>query len=185
MKSRRALIAGFGLGLGIWGFIIWRKLLSPPLRFDKTKFYFGILEWNKKAEHTFYFTNVSDRVVKIVNIRKSCRCIEVKVSSFLIKPKQKGFLTVKFSSYGLIGDVRHYVWLWLKGFKHPLTLCLRAKIMPPLVFVPSEVDFGQMKPSDISSKTVILKKQKQKSNKNHFYQNISELPQSYIAFKNS
>jgi len=150
------VVAGLFLTIGIV-VLIQKNLLSLPLKFDSIQVNFGNLGWDEEIKHVFRFTNVSRQPVKIVKVKKSCSCTEVKISSFYIRPREYAFLIVKFDPAGLVGKVTRYVWIWLEGYKRPITLRLEARVEPPLILIPPEVDFGRVKPGEFLSKTVLMR----------------------------
>lgn len=156
--------AGFLLMMFMYTNLLHSQTVSSAITFDERVHNFGtILEKNGKVSHAFVFYNRGQSPVVISQVYSDCGCVSKVVSKTLIKPGEKGVLTVTFDPAYKAGffskeiaiffdDNKNYNHVWVEGtvkpYEHPVWedypynfgggLHLRLKVMA----------FGYMKPGE-------------------------------------
>lgn len=128
-----------------------------PLRFDRTVHNFGKVAWGNPVEAKFRFLNASQQEVAIEHITTSCACAVAYLSSHRFRPGEQGILTVRFLPTGFVGQVTQTLQIYLKGFRNPVNLHLKADVNPLLMPSPSKIDFGLISPQRQVSTMLVIK----------------------------
>ena len=101
--------------------------------------------------------NVSEERLQIINVRKSCRCNHVKVSSKIVEPKESVFLEVEWDLRGQPHNARADLLINYKTVpSHDQTLStlltLKAEVDPDFFF-PREIGF---KPAELKKEITLV-----------------------------
>ncbi len=87
---------------------------GAKLKFEEDNHDFGKMADGDIAEHVFKFTNTGTDTVKIAEVKASCGCSAVLVSSFNIPPREGGEIKTTFNSRGKLGKIKKTIQIRLK-----------------------------------------------------------------------
>lgn len=76
---------------------------KPAITFEEDKHNFGIIKEGDFAEYSFKFNNTGNGDLLIANATASCGCTVPEYPKGIIKPREEGFIKVKFDSKGKVG----------------------------------------------------------------------------------
>lgn len=130
---------------------------NAPLRFNKTIHDFEEVKWGTSVDANFYFINATHRELTIEHITNSCGCTVVSLSASRFRPGEQGVLILRFLPTGFGGQVSQMVQVWIKGYKSPITLYLKANVNPLLQPIPEKINFGQIPSCQPVSTTLVLR----------------------------
>ena len=102
-----------------------------PILFEETKWNFGdVQESGGSVEHTFVFTNVSDRPVVIVDVSTGCGCTTPKYSRKPVLAGAKGEIVVAFDPINRPGHFSKGVSVMTSASKEPVLLQVEGNVVP-------------------------------------------------------
>ena len=85
-----------------------RKEDSPVISVDKLFFDYGDVLQYESAVATFEITNIGGADLKIDSIETACGCLDVSMSSDIVKPKRKTTMKVKYNT-NIVGEIKHSI----------------------------------------------------------------------------
>ena len=102
-----------------------------PILFEEPKWNFGdVQESGGSVEHTFVFTNVSDRPVVIVDVSTGCGCTTPKYSRKPVLAGAKGEIVVAFDPINRPGHFSKGVSVMTSASKEPVLLQVAGNVVP-------------------------------------------------------
>lgn len=102
-----------------------------PILFEEPKWNFGdVQESGGSVEHTFVFTNVSDRPVVIVDVSTGCGCTTPKYSRKPVLAGAKGEIVVAFDPINRPGHFSKGVSVMTSASKEPVLLQVEGNVVP-------------------------------------------------------
>ncbi len=103
---------------------------QSSIKFDSLVYDFGkIKEEDGPYEHTFHFTNVSSKPLKLTKVKAGCGCTVASWSTGLIPPKGKGFIKVVFDSNNHPGEFKKKVLVYYGEGQKPITLTVKGFVI--------------------------------------------------------
>lgn len=119
---------------------------APKLAIDAPIFDFGTITQGKKVEHVFTLKNTGDAPLRIKQVRPSCGCTAVNISSATIQPGGKGEIRSSFNSAKFSGKVKKEIAVETNDPATPsYNLTLSGIIQEEIEIIPKTLDFGRMK----------------------------------------
>ena len=104
---------------------------QAPILFEEPKWNFGdVQESGGSVEHTFVFTNVSDRPVVIVDVSTGCGCTTPKYSRKPVLAGAKGEIVVAFDPINRPGHFSKGVSVMTSASKEPVLLQVEGNVVP-------------------------------------------------------
>ncbi|PKQ68595.1 DUF1573 domain-containing protein [Raineya orbicola] len=70
---------------------------APRITFTSNTFHFGNLKMGNSVSHTFEFTNTGKKDLKILSVQTSCNCTTTLLEKKIIRPGEKGRITVIYT----------------------------------------------------------------------------------------
>lgn len=103
---------------------------SPEAVFLRKSYDFGEIVEGEKVSTIFLFKNKGDSDLIVKDIRVSCGCTAVLLSSKIIKPGKTSELKITFDSKGFKGDIKKSVYVHLNDPKRPIIqLIIKSKVI--------------------------------------------------------
>ena len=104
---------------------------QAPILFEEPTWNFGdVQESGGSVEHTFVFTNVSDRPVVIVDVSTGCGCTTPKYSRKPVLAGAKGEIVVAFDPINRPGHFSKGVSVMTSASKEPVLLQVEGNVVP-------------------------------------------------------
>ncbi len=104
--------------------------VAKPLQFKEETFDFGeVIEKKGSVTHQFEFTNLSNRPVKILNVKPSCGCTTPDWTKELVQPGKTGFIQVRFDPKGRPGYFTKSLTVTTDADSNPITLQIKGSVM--------------------------------------------------------
>ncbi len=112
-----------------------------------------------KAEYAFEFTNLYQEEVHVSAVRTSCGCTTPVLSADTLRTHEKAKVTAKFNTNSFIGQKGAVITVVFdKPYYAEVQLNVSGYIRTDVSFDPPEVDFGEMMPGEVKTKTVTITK---------------------------
>jgi hypothetical protein len=103
---------------------------NATLKFEKTLHDFGELSLKNEASVVFKFVNNSEELLQIQEVKTSCGCAAPTWSKEIIKPSNKGEITVTYDSK-YPGRFNKTITVFYNGKNSPLELKVKGKVRYP------------------------------------------------------
>ena len=95
--------------------------------FPKTEHDFGLIEFQKPVTYKFEFSNTGKTPLIINDVRPSCGCTAAEWTKTVIKPEEKGFISVEFDAASL-GVFIKQVTVYYNGIGSPVYLTIKGDV---------------------------------------------------------
>ncbi len=118
---------------------------------------FGTVARSAKTEHRFVITNVYQQPMHISSVRASCGCTTPIIEKQVINPGETGTILARFNTGTHTGQKQATLTVSItKPFFTELQLTVRGYIRSDIVFLPGEVNFGNLAEGESKSLDVEL-----------------------------
>lgn len=104
------------------------KKKRPKIKFDRTTYYFGLIEEGEAIATKFFFDNVGDAPLLIKNASATCGCTYPGYPFEPIKPGERSYISVRFNSKGKFGKQKPVVTLTTNASSKPIKLYLEGEV---------------------------------------------------------
>ncbi len=101
----------------------------PKIVFEEDYFDFGTIKQGEILSHTFFFKNVGDGDLMILDAIPSCGCTTPKYTKEPVLPGQRGQIELQFDSDGWLGLQMKDVTLKFNGGLTQRTLTLKGNVV--------------------------------------------------------
>ena len=101
---------------------------GPKISFSETVWDIGEIKLDEEATHTFKVMNIGSEELEITQIRSSCRCLKIELTSKKIQPNEYAEIKAKFKEDKRLGKVIKTVYIDSNDPSAPRSI-LRAKAM--------------------------------------------------------
>jgi uncharacterized protein DUF1573 len=121
-------------------------LAGPHLTVEERNYDFGIILQGERVEHVFSLKNSGDAPLKIKQVRPSCGCTAVNLSTQTIPPGGSGEIKTTFNSAGFQGKVRKEISVESNDAVAPVySLTLVGTIREEIEVSPKILEFGKVR----------------------------------------
>jgi cytoskeletal protein CcmA (bactofilin family) len=121
------------------------KAGNPKIVFEQTLYDFGTVDKGTKVEHHFLFRNAGDATLIVNNVRSSCGCTSVLLTSKEIPPGEAGSIKASFDSKGYQGNVEKTITVESNDPSSPsVRLSLRGTVVSDITVTPQAINFGSL-----------------------------------------
>ncbi len=104
--------------------------VAKPLQFKEETFDFGeVIEKAGPVTHQFQFTNLSDRPVKILNVKPSCGCTTPDWTKESVQPGKTGFIQARFDPKGRPGYFTKSLTVTTDADGNPIVLQIKGSVI--------------------------------------------------------
>jgi len=112
---------------------------SPKIQFQTPEFDFGQIIGGQVVSNTFVFTNVSERLIEIKDVRSSCGCLPAGKWTRQVEPGKTGIIPLELHTASVkTGPVVKDVKVTLNETNQPpVILKIKANIWRPIEVIPS------------------------------------------------
>lgn len=132
------------------------EALNVPVTIAPDVVQLGRIPQGSIVESHLLVRNTGGRPALLSDIITSCGCTTVS-NPRVVAPHSTATLTVRFDSYGMLGDQEKLVSLAVAGHEdRPLTVALRARVVQNVTASPASVDIGSLGPSGAGSASTVL-----------------------------
>jgi hypothetical protein len=116
---------------------------------------FGVVPKGAQLKHTFQMTNIYSVDLEITQIRVSCSCLTAKASTTLLKPNETATVEINMDGRQFSGPktIRIYISVGPK-YVSTAILTVTANSRQDVVFVPGELDFGNVARGQALTRTI-------------------------------
>lgn len=104
------------------------KKPAPSVAWNETTFNFGDIDQGVPVTHDFEFTNTTNEVIIITDVKPGCGCTATNYTKTPIKPGEKGFVTAKFNA-AAAGPFNKNIRVELGSDTLPVTLFIKGKVI--------------------------------------------------------
>jgi len=98
------------------------------ISFIETEYDFGTIEHKKPVSHRFEFSNAGKTPLIINDVMTSCGCTAAEWTKTVIKPGEKGFISVEFDAE-LLGPFNKMITVSYNGATSPAYLFFRVEVI--------------------------------------------------------
>ena len=121
-------------------------LAGPRLAVEGRNYNFGTILQGEKVEHVFSLKNSGDAPLEIKQVRPSCGCTVVNLSTQTIPPGGKGEIKTTFNSTGFQGKVKKEIAVESNDTAASVyTLTLVGTIREEIEVTPKILEFGKVR----------------------------------------
>lgn len=100
------------------------------IAFEHDTWDFGTIHFGEIVKHTFRFTNASTLPLKIEGVKPSCSCTAPSFTKDVIKPGEKGFVSLEYdSNKGEQGVVQKYAIVQMNTKPTTKTLIIKMEVI--------------------------------------------------------
>lgn len=118
-----------GLIFGFFISIVSLAQVAKPLQFREEAFDFGdVIEKAGPVTHQFEFTNVTNRPIKILNVKPSCGCTTPDWTKEPVQPGKTGFIQARFDPKGRPGYFTKSLTVTSDADANPLMLQIKGTV---------------------------------------------------------
>lgn len=117
----------------------------PDIQFDEKVFDFGTVYEGATVIHIYKFKNIGQGVLKIKNIRSSCGCTAVSLTSKEIEPGGTGEIKATFNSKNFKVRITKKIYVHSNDPNEPIvTLEITGIVKVDVEVNPAMIDFGEI-----------------------------------------
>lgn len=100
---------------------------TPALEFEETTHEFGTMKKGDPAEHTFVFTNTSEKPISLQRVKASCGCTTPSYTTDAVAPGEQGEIKVKYNT-ARVGPFTKTVTVTYEEGVRPVVLYIKGKV---------------------------------------------------------
>ena len=101
---------------------------KPVIKFDTTAYCFGKIAKNKEVEKKFYFENLGNEPLIIMNVTTTCGCTVSDWSKEPIGKGKKGYVVIKYKS-GSLGKFSKTAYVFSNAINSPTELKITGEVV--------------------------------------------------------
>lgn len=105
-----------------------KRKKRPKIKFDRTTYYFGLIEEGETITTKFWFDNIGDAPLLIKDASATCGCTYPGYPFVPIKPGERSSINVSFNSKGKFGKQKPVVTVQTNASSKPIKLYLEGEV---------------------------------------------------------
>jgi len=130
---------------------------SPCILFEDMVHDFGTLQEGEIAEWAFFFANMGEITINILEVSASCGCTAASSTSKEILPGATGEIAVAFDTLGKVGHQSYTITVLTSDSSQPkISLEVLAIVKTDVLVEPRRVSFGAVKRTELPKQDIII-----------------------------
>ncbi|MCC6932511.1 MAG: DUF1573 domain-containing protein [Deltaproteobacteria bacterium] len=153
------LVIFFLLTVGFVSPVAAEDKLASILQIEEPVYNFGTIESGKRVKKNFLLKNISDKEIKIIDVRPDCGCISTLAGEKLIAKGEETEIEVTFNTAGFSGFKSKVIRVYLDNAQVPyFFLRLEGTVLSDYTITPNRIYFSEVetKQQGLSQKVAII-----------------------------